>query len=101
MGEVNSASGSWTVRFYRPEDRTAIRQICADTGFLGKPIDPVFEDRELFADYLTSYYTDSEPQSTLVCEIDGVVKGYLTGCRFPGRKTFFEIVQLQVFKKKL
>jgi len=78
------------VRPYRPSDRAAIRAICADTGFLGQPIDPVFEDRELFADYLTSYYTDAEPESTFVCEVDGEVKGYLMGSRFPRRKARFE-----------
>jgi hypothetical protein len=78
------------IRLYRPEDRPILRAICADTGFLGQPIDPVFEDRELFADYLTSYYTDAEPESTLVCELNGEVKGYLMGCRFPKRKDRFE-----------
>src|ERR1700691_1013282 len=75
------------IRPYRPKDRAALRAICADTGFLGQPIDPVFEDRELFADYLTSYYTDAEPESTFVCELHGEVKGYLMGSRFPKRKT--------------
>jgi hypothetical protein len=78
------------IRPYRPEDRAAIRAICADTGFLGQPIDPVFEDRELFADYLTSYYTDAEPESTFVCELDGEVKGYVMGSRFPKQKDRFE-----------
>jgi hypothetical protein len=78
------------IRPYRPADRAAVRAICADTGFLGKPIDPVFEDRELFADYLTSYYTDAEPESTFVCELDGEVKGYVMGSRFPKRKARFE-----------
>jgi hypothetical protein len=78
------------IRPYRPEDRPVLRAICADTGFLGRPIDPVFEDRELFADYLTGYYTDAEPESTFVCELNGEVKGYLMGCRFPKRKTRYE-----------
>lgn len=72
---------SHQIRFYQKCDRAAVRRICADTGFLSKPIDPVFEDRELFADYLTKYYTDCEPESTLVFEMDGIVKGYLMGCR--------------------
>jgi len=71
------------VRPFRAEDREAVRQICADTGFLGQPIDPVFEDRELFADYLTGYYLRFEPDATLVCEVDGQVMGYLMGCRRP------------------
>src|SRR5207248_581630 len=33
--------------------------------------------------YLTGYYTRVEPASLLVCELDGVVKGYLMGCRRP------------------
>jgi ribosomal protein S18 acetylase RimI-like enzyme len=78
------------IRPYRPEDRAALRAICADTGFLGKPIDPVFEDRELFADYLTSYYTDAEPESCFVCEFEGGVKGYVMGSRFPKKKAAYE-----------
>jgi GNAT superfamily N-acetyltransferase len=69
------------LRPYRPEDLEAVRRICADTGFLGNPIDPVFEDRELFADYLTGYYTRFEPEALLVCEVEGEVRGYLMGCR--------------------
>jgi hypothetical protein len=78
------------IRPYRIADRPAVRAICADTGFLGKPIDPAFEDRELFADYLTSYYTDAEPESTWVCEVNGEVKGYLMGSRFPKKKASYE-----------
>ena len=78
------------IRPYRAEDRPVLRAICADTGFLGKPIDPVFEDRELFADYLTSYYTDREPESSFVCELDGEVKGYVMGSRFPKKKDAYE-----------
>ncbi|VVM08278.1 hypothetical protein MAMC_02031 [Methylacidimicrobium cyclopophantes] len=80
-GEKDTVRGAVTIRFYRAEDREGVRRVCADTGFLGSPIDPVFEDRELFADYLTSYYTDKEPESTLVCEAEGRIVGYLTGCR--------------------
>jgi ribosomal protein S18 acetylase RimI-like enzyme len=78
------------IRPYRPEDRDALRAICADTGFLGQPIDPVFEDRELFADYLTSYYTDAEPEACFVCEFAGEVKGYVMGSRFPRKKDAYE-----------
>ena len=80
------------IRAYRAEDREAVRRLCADTGFLGEPIDPVFEDRELFADYLTSYYLRCEPDATLVCEVDGVVMGYLMGCRRPLRYQAWQAV---------
>lgn len=69
------------VRPYAPGDRQAVRDLCCDTGFLGNPIDPVFEDRELFADFLTSYYTDQEPESCFVLVMGGEVKGYLLGAR--------------------
>lgn len=60
-----------------------MRNLCCETGFLGKAVDPVFEDRELFADYLTKYYTDIEPESSFVLEQDGEIKGYLLGSRRP------------------
>lgn len=72
-----------SVRPYRRADRSVVRRLCCETGYLGKAIDPVFEDRELFADYLTSFYTDWEPESCFVLERDGVVMGYLMGSRRP------------------
>jgi len=89
--EGNSDAPKVVIRFYRPEDRAAVRKICADTGFLGMPIDPLFEDRELFADYLTQYYTDREPQSTVVCEVDGQIMGYLMGARLHRAYRFYRI----------
>jgi hypothetical protein len=71
------------IRPYRPTDRDSLRTLCCETGYLGQAIDPVFEDRELFADYLTSFYTDWEPESCFVLEQDGGVKGYLMGSRRP------------------
>ncbi len=46
----------FTIRSYRKTDRDAVRRLCCQTGFLGTPIDPVYEDRQLFADFLTTYY---------------------------------------------
>jgi len=37
----------------------------------------------LFADFLTTYYTDWEPESSFVIEIDGEIRGYLLGSRKP------------------
>jgi hypothetical protein len=81
------------IRKFEPRDRPSVRRLCCDTGFLGNPIDPVFEDRELFADYLTAYYTDAEPESSFVVEHHGVVKGYLLGSRHPLRHQFFSFFQ--------
>lgn len=78
---------SCTVRPFEPRDRAAVRRICADTGCMGSPIDPVFCDRDVFADYLTRYYTDWEPESSAVAVDDdtGEVVGYRLGCRRPTR----------------
>ncbi len=92
-------AASFLIRKYRPSDRETVRWLCCETGFLGQPIDPVFSDRELFADFLTNYYTDREPESAFLLEIDGKVRGYLLGCRFPLRNqlsNFFQNFRLGV-----
>jgi hypothetical protein len=78
-----STEKPFTIRSLRESDRAAVRRLCCDTGFLGAPIDPVYEDRQLFADFLTTYYTDWEPESSFVIEIDGEIRGYLLGSRKP------------------
>jgi hypothetical protein len=88
------------IRNFRAGDRSAVRELCCNTGFLGKPIDPVFQDRELFADYLTSYYTDCEPESSFVVESEGRIKGYLLGSRRPFRQQIFNFFHnLRLFLK--
>ena len=71
------------VRRYHLVDREAVRTLCCDTGFLGNPIDPVFADRDLFADFLTGYYLKHEPESAFVVIINGKLKGYILGSRYP------------------
>jgi len=72
-----SRSAGLSVRPYRSEDREVVRRICCETGFLGKPVDPVFEDRELFADFLTDYYLECAPDLAVVLEKAGEVRGYI------------------------
>lgn len=67
------------IRPYGPADRTAVRRLCCETGFLGKPVDAFFQDRELFADLFTNAYLDYEPDWALVAEVDSRVIGYLLG----------------------
>jgi GNAT superfamily N-acetyltransferase len=81
------------IRSYRPADREAVRELCCETGFLGEPIDPVYEDRQLFADFLTTYYTDHEPESCFVLEIDGQLGGYLLGSRRPLQNQLYSFTQ--------
>jgi len=80
---MNEEKSRLVIRSYRASDRDAVRRLCCQTGFLGEPIDPVYEDRELFADFLTTYYTDHEPESSFVLELDGQISGYLLGSRRP------------------
>lgn len=74
-----SASTTCVIRPYRPEDRAAVRHICCETGFMGDPVDPLFSDRDAFADFFTRYYTDWEPDNAWVAEDEGRVVGYLIG----------------------
>src|SRR5437773_781119 len=84
---------AFTIRSYRATDRAAVRRLCCQTGFLGEPINPVYEDCELFADFLTTYYTDLEPESSFVLEIEGELKGYLLGSRKPLRNQLYAFGQ--------
>lgn len=79
--EGRTKNPDFITRPYEPRDREQIRSICCETGFLGEPIDTVFGDRDLFADYLTRYYTDVEPESSWVGVKDGKVVTYLLSCK--------------------
>lgn len=82
MGTVADSFPNFRVRPYRSADRPMVRKICGDTGFLGQPIDPIFQDRELFNDFLTSPYTDAEPECCFVLEGQGgAIQGYLTASK--------------------
>ncbi len=88
-----SKQRNFEIRQFLPGDRARVRELCCETGFLGNPIDPIFEDRGLFADYLTAYYTDWEPESAFVLLVGGEIQGYLLGSRFPFRQQLYAIYQ--------
>src|SRR5438309_1543057 len=95
-------ASQYSIRSYQASDRGAVRKLCCETGFLGHPIDPVFQDRELFADFLTTYYTDHEPESSFVLEINGEIRGYLLGSRKPLRNQLYSFWQnISLFLKAL
>ncbi|HET9800692.1 MAG TPA: hypothetical protein VFP82_03310 [Chthoniobacterales bacterium] len=97
-----SQEAPFNIRSFRKTDREAVRRLCCDTGFLGAPIDPVYEDRQLFADFLTTYYTDWEPESSFVIEKDGEIRGYLLGSRKPLRNQLYSFWQnVSLFLKAL
>src|ERR1700736_431477 len=89
------------VRRYCASDRNSVRALCCDTGFLGNPIDPVFEDRELFADFLTDYYLKHEPDSAFVVIKDNIAKGYLLGSRRPLNHQVHSLLQSVIYGGKV
>lgn len=60
---------------------------------MGNPIDEVFTDREVFADFFTRYYTDYEPESATVTEDTetGEVVGYVLGCTRYRYQSFIQL----------
>jgi GNAT superfamily N-acetyltransferase len=72
-------NGAIRIRAYRETDRSAICRLCCETGFLGDPVDPLFRDRELFADLFTRPYLDYEPEWAFVAEAHRQVIGYVLG----------------------
>jgi ribosomal protein S18 acetylase RimI-like enzyme len=68
------------IRPYTARDRERVRFIVFETDYEGESVDWLRRDRESFADLVSRYYTDQEPESLLVAESNGAVVGYLTGC---------------------
>lgn len=75
-----SGAGDLRVRPYERDDRFAVRDVCFRTGYMGEPVDWQWRDQPSFSDMFTGYYTDAEPESAFVVEVDGRVAGYLLGC---------------------
>jgi ribosomal protein S18 acetylase RimI-like enzyme len=68
------------IRPYQEPDQAAVFQIAADTAFFGEPVEAFMEDRNLFNDSFTRYYTMFEAPFSWVAEgPDGVI-GFLLGC---------------------
>jgi len=68
------------IRPYRAKDRAALRRIVFETGYMGDPVDWLWRDPETFADLISRYYTDQEPESIFIADREGEVVGFLTGC---------------------
>lgn len=100
------------IRKYKKTDRSTLRNISWQTAFMGKPANIFFDDKEIFADFLTLYFSDYEPQSSFVAEVDGRVIGYLIGTknirqlnrvfqfRILPRLIVKALITAKVFKKK-
>lgn len=73
------------IRAYHPDDRQAVFRIAADTAFFGAPVEAFLDDRRLFCDAFTRYYTDYEAENGLIAEArrdgeDWETAGFLLGC---------------------
>ena len=68
------------IRPYQPTDRSRLRQLCHDTGYMGASAAWYWRHADSFADIWTGYYTDQEPESLLVATSETEVLGYLAGC---------------------
>ena len=75
------SANSVEVRKYQAKDREAVRNIFFDTAFLGEPAFAYFSDKEVICDALTVYFTDYEPESCFVAEVDSEVAGCLIGAK--------------------
>ncbi|MCX5702423.1 MAG: GNAT family N-acetyltransferase [Candidatus Omnitrophica bacterium] len=88
-----------TIRKFRYGDRRDIRRICCETALMGQASSIFFEDDEIFADALTLYFTDYEPESSFVAEAKGNVVGYLVGSK--SIKTMEKIFLRRIFSPLL
>ncbi|EEF57805.1 GNAT family N-acetyltransferase [Pedosphaera parvula] len=67
------------IRPCKTSDHGSIQRLCCETGFLGRPVDPMFHDHDLFAELFTRPYLDYEPGWSMVAEANGRIVGYLLG----------------------
>lgn len=76
---ANGHARKLVIRPYRKSDRETICRLCCETGFLGGPVDPLFQDHDLFAELFTRPYLEYEPEWAFVVEDRQEVVGYLLG----------------------
>lgn len=69
------------IRKFEARDKEAVRTITHDTALMGEPASKFLDAEEIVSDALTLYYTDYEPQSCFVAELDGIVIGCLIGAK--------------------
>jgi GNAT superfamily N-acetyltransferase len=97
-GELNV-----NIRKFENRDRGELRSISHDTAFMGQPASLFFEGREIICDALNSYFTDYEPESCFVAEVNSTVVGYLIGAKnkIAAEKVFQDKIMLRLFWRAL
>ena len=69
------------IRKFQAQDKAAVRQIVYDTALIGESAGLFFKGQEVISDALSLYFTDYEPGSCLVAEINHQIVGYLIGAK--------------------
>lgn len=69
------------IRKYEAGDRLIVRRIFYDTAFMGEPASVFFDGEKIISDALTLYFTDYEPESCFVAEVNGSIVGCLIGAK--------------------
>ncbi|MDD5561593.1 MAG: GNAT family N-acetyltransferase [Candidatus Omnitrophica bacterium] len=69
------------IRKFKKDDKEQVRSISHDTAFMGQPATLFFEGRKVICDALSLYYTDYEPESSFIAEVNSKVVGYLIGTK--------------------
>jgi len=92
-----------SIRKFNPVDRKSVRQISHDTALMGEPATLFFLGPEVISDALSLYFTDYEPGSCFVAEVNGQVVGYLMGAtkKITAERIFNKKIALPLFFKAL
>lgn len=69
------------IRKFESKDRKEVRQITYETAFMGEAASVFFDGQEIISDSLSLYFTDYEPESCFVAQVDQEVAGYLFGAK--------------------
>jgi len=88
------SENSINIRKFENRDRDQVRSISYDTAFMGQPASIFFEGKEVICDALSLYFTDYEPESCFVAEVNSKVIGYLMGAKD-------KLIVENVFKDKI
>jgi ribosomal protein S18 acetylase RimI-like enzyme len=69
------------IRKFEAQDRAAVRQIVYDTALMGESAALFFQGQEVISDAFSLYFTDYEPGSSFVAQVNDQVVGCLIGAR--------------------
>ncbi len=98
-----TADNTVIIRKFLYADKKDVRRICCETALMGEPCSAFFDGDEIFADALTLYFTDYEPEAVFIAEDNHKVIGYLLGAKDlrTANKTFAGNIALPLFFKSL